>query len=147
MSELPPFIIHFDRLRWHRVTPNAQCTPVLTQGCQMAVAEVVNSPALIHYIARENVPPEQTRALHHYRIYLGAGGCHEAFAQVGVCERRRQVLARFRLGGERCAAALQVHQRLKVPRFGEAQCGRHRLSARLPTRRVRMNAPPMSACA
>ena len=24
---------------------------------------------------------EQTRALHHYRIYLGAGGCHEAFAQ------------------------------------------------------------------
>ena len=47
----------------------------------MAVAEVVNSPALIHYIARENVPPEQTRALHHYRIYLGEGGCHEAFAQ------------------------------------------------------------------
>ena len=51
----------------------------------MAVAEVINSPALIHYIARENVPPEQTRALHHYRIYLGAGGCHEAFAKSGVC--------------------------------------------------------------
>ena len=81
MTELPPFIIHFDKLRWHRVTPNAQCTPVLTQGCQMAVAEVINSPALIHYIARENVPPRQTRALHHYRIYLGAGGCHEAFAK------------------------------------------------------------------
>jgi hypothetical protein len=47
----------------------------------MAVAEVINSPALIHYIARENVPPEQTRSLHHYRIYLGAGGCHEAFAK------------------------------------------------------------------
>jgi hypothetical protein len=47
----------------------------------MAVAEVVNSPALVHYIARENVPEKQTRALHHYRIYLGEGGCHEAFAQ------------------------------------------------------------------
>lgn len=81
MRELPPFIIHFHRLRWHRVTPNAQCTPVLTHGCQMAVAEVVNSPALIHYIAREKVPPEKTRALHHYRIYIGEGGCHEAFAQ------------------------------------------------------------------
>jgi len=81
MTELPPFIIHFNKLRWHRVTPFAQCTPVLTQGCQMAVAEVINSPALIHYIARENVPKEQTRALHHYRIYLGAGGCHEAFAK------------------------------------------------------------------
>ena len=81
MMELPPFIIHFHKLRWHRVTPNAQCTPVLTQGCQMAVAEVINSPALTHYIARENVPPQQTRSLHHYRIYLGEGGCHEAFAQ------------------------------------------------------------------
>ena len=81
MTDLPPFIIHFHKLRWHRVTPNAQCTAVLTQGCQMAVAEVVNSPALIHYLARENVPPQQKRALHHYRIYIGAGGCHEAFAQ------------------------------------------------------------------
>jgi hypothetical protein len=81
MVELPPFIIHFHKLRWHRVTPHAQCTPVLTQGCQMAVAEVLNSPALRHYVTRENVPPEQTRSLHHYRIYLGAGGCHEAFAK------------------------------------------------------------------
>jgi len=81
MTELPPFIIHFDKLRWHRVTPFAQCTPVLTQGCQMAVAEVVGSPALAHYVKRENVPAEQTRSLHHYRIYLGAGGCHEAFAK------------------------------------------------------------------
>jgi hypothetical protein len=81
MVESPPFIIHFHRLRWHRVTPHAACTPVLTQGCQMAVAEVINSPALRHYVARENVPAEQTRSLHHYRVYLGAGGCHEAFAQ------------------------------------------------------------------
>lgn len=81
MTDLPPFIIHFHNLRWHRVTPNAQCTAVLTQGCQMAVAEVINSPALMHYLARESVPPEQERALHHYRIYLGEGGCHEAFAQ------------------------------------------------------------------
>ena len=81
MTDLPPFVIHFHRLRWHRVTPQAACTPVLTQGCQMAVAEVVNSPALLHYIARENVPAQQTRSLHHYRIFLGAGGCHEAFAK------------------------------------------------------------------
>jgi hypothetical protein len=81
MTELPPFIIHFHQLRWHRVTPQSACTPVLTQGCQMAVAEVVNSPALRHYVTRENVPAGKTRSLHHYRIYLGAGGCHEAFAQ------------------------------------------------------------------
>lgn len=81
MAELPPFIIHFHRLRWHRVTPQSACTPVLTQGCQMAVAEVVGSPALRHYVTRESVPDAQTRSLHHYRIYLGAGGCHEAFAQ------------------------------------------------------------------
>ena len=73
MVELPPFIIHFHKLRWHLVTPQAACTPVLTQGCQMAVAEVVNSPALRHYVTRENVPRDQTRALHHYRIFLGAG--------------------------------------------------------------------------
>jgi hypothetical protein len=32
MAELPPFIIHLHELRWHRVTPLAQWTPVLMQG-------------------------------------------------------------------------------------------------------------------
>jgi len=101
MTELPPFIIHFDKLRWHRVTPNAQCTPVLTQGCQMAVAEVLNSPALRHYVTRENVPAEQTQALHHYRIYLGAGGCHEAFAKSAYASgpgKASRVYAKFANG-------------------------------------------------
>ena len=74
----------------------------------MAVAEVVNSPALVHYIARENVPAKQTRALHHYRIYLGEGGCHEAFAQSVYASGARQVFARLGLVDERCEAALQV---------------------------------------
>jgi hypothetical protein len=81
MTDLPPFLIHFHRLRWHRCTPHAECGPVLVQGCDMAVAEVRDSPALKHYIRKETVPGKHANALHHYRVYLGKGGCHEAFAQ------------------------------------------------------------------
>ncbi len=81
MTELPPFLIHFHRLRWHRCTPHAECVPALIQGCDMAVAEVRESPALRAYIQRENVAPRDASRLHHFRIYLGKGGCHEAFAQ------------------------------------------------------------------
>ena len=81
MADLPPFLIHFHRLRWHRGTPHAECVPALIQGCDMAVAEVRESPALRAYIQRENVPPRDASRLHHFRIYLGKGGCHEAFAQ------------------------------------------------------------------
>jgi len=81
MQELPPFLIHFSRLRWHRCTPQKECVPALIQGCDMAVAEVRESPALRAYIQRENVPAKDAEGLHHFRIYLGKGGCHEAFAQ------------------------------------------------------------------
>lgn len=94
MSDLPPFLIHFNRLRWHRCTPHAECVPGLIQGCDMAVAEVRESPALKAYVRRENVPARDAKALRHFRIYLGKGGCHEAFAQsvyasgVGKMSRR-----------------------------------------------------------
>ena len=94
MSDLPPFLIHFNRLRWHRCTPHAECVPGLIQGCDMAVAEVRESPALKAYVQRENVPARDAKALRHFRIYLGKGGCHEAFAQsvyasgVGKMSRR-----------------------------------------------------------
>ena len=94
MSDLPPFLIHFNRLRWHRCTPHAECVPGLIQGCDMAVAEVRESPALKVYVQRENVPARDAKALRHFRIYLGKGGCHEAFAQsvyasgVGKMSRR-----------------------------------------------------------
>jgi len=81
MTDLPPFLIHFNRLRWHRCTPHAECVPGLIQGCDMAVAEVRESPALKAYVRRENVAERDAAGLHHYRIYLGKGGCHEAFAQ------------------------------------------------------------------
>jgi hypothetical protein len=81
MTELPPFLIHFHRLRWHRCTPQAECVPALIQGCDMAVAEVRESPALRADVQREKVPARDASALHHFRIYLGKGGCHEAFAQ------------------------------------------------------------------
>jgi hypothetical protein len=81
LTELPPFLIHFHRLRWHRCTPFAECVPALIQGCDMAVAEVHESPALKAYVQREKVPAPASAALHHFRIYLGKGGCHEAFAQ------------------------------------------------------------------
>jgi len=81
MAGLPPFLIHFHGLRWHRCTPHAECGPGLIQGCDMAVAEVRESPALKHYVQKENVAPRDVRDLHHYRIYLGKGGCHEAFAR------------------------------------------------------------------
>jgi hypothetical protein len=81
MTDLPPFLIHFDRLRWHRCTPQAECVPGLIQGCDMAVAEVRESPALKAYVQRENVAARDAARLNHFRIYLGKGGCHEAFAQ------------------------------------------------------------------
>jgi hypothetical protein len=81
MRELPPFIVHFHKLCWHRVTPAKECTPGLTQGCDFAVGEVKSSPALRHYVTRENLAPRDAARLRHYRLYLGPGGCHEAFAQ------------------------------------------------------------------
>src|SRR4051812_30735790 len=66
MSDLPPFLVHFNRLRWHRCTPFADCKPGLTQGCEMAVTEVRESPALRHYVQKENVPAQDAAALHHF---------------------------------------------------------------------------------
>lgn len=81
LRDLPPFLVHFCRLRWHRCTPQAECLPGLIQGCDMAVAEVRDSPALKHYVKKEGVPEWEAARLHHFRIYLGKGGCHEAFAR------------------------------------------------------------------
>jgi hypothetical protein len=81
MTELPPFVIHFHRLRWHRCTPQGECVPALIQGCDMAVAEVRESPALKHYVQKNTLPSIDAGTLHHFRIYLGRGGCHEAFAR------------------------------------------------------------------
>ena len=81
MSELQPFVIHFHGLRWHRCTPQAECGPGLILGCDMAVAEVRDSPALKHYLKQSQVPDKEAHGLHHFRIFLGKGGCHEAFAR------------------------------------------------------------------
>jgi hypothetical protein len=81
MLELPPFVIHFHGLRWHRCTPQAECGPGLIAGCDMAVAEVRESPALRHYLKQSQVPQKESAGLRHFRIYLGKGGCHEAFAR------------------------------------------------------------------
>jgi hypothetical protein len=81
MEELAPFVIHFHGLRWHRCTPHAECVPGLIAGCDMAVAEVLGSPALKHYLAKSQLTGREASGLHHFRIYLGKGGCHEAFAR------------------------------------------------------------------
>lgn len=81
LTDLPPFLIHFAGLRWHRCTPQSECKPVLIQGCDMAVAEVQESPALRHYVQKNELPAKDAAGLHHFRIYLGRGGCHEAFAR------------------------------------------------------------------
>jgi hypothetical protein len=81
MTDLPPFVIHFQGLRWHRCTPHAECTPGLIMGSDMAVAEVRESPALKAYLQKSTVKEREAGALRHFRIYLGKGGCHEAFAR------------------------------------------------------------------
>jgi hypothetical protein len=81
MAELPPFVIHFHGLRWHRCTPHADCKPGLIMGCDMAVGEVRESPALKAYLQKASVNEREAAKLHHFRIYLGKGGCHEAFAR------------------------------------------------------------------
>jgi hypothetical protein len=81
LRELPPYVIHFHGLRWHRCTPHAECLPGLIAGCDMAVAEVRESPALKHYLAKSSVSEREAGGLRHFRIYLGKGGCHEAFAR------------------------------------------------------------------
>ena len=88
MAEAPPVIVHFQKLRWHRYTPSAACNPVLIEGCHMAVAEVARSPALRHHVRTEKIPADDAAKLHHYRLYLGPGGCHEAFAEsTSITER------------------------------------------------------------
>ena len=81
MTDLEPYVIHFHGLRWHRCTPHADCKPGLIMGCDMAVAEVRESPALKAYLLKSTVQEREAAALRHFRIYLGKGGCHEAFAR------------------------------------------------------------------
>jgi hypothetical protein len=81
LSELPAFVIHFQGLHWHRCTPYAECKPGLIMGCDMAVAEVGESPALKAYLLKSSMAEREARRLRHFRIYLGKGGCHEAFAR------------------------------------------------------------------
>lgn len=80
MKELDPFVVFFARLCWHRFTPFEQCTSTITEGCHLAVAEVKGSPALKAHTAKYQLTGKDAHSLHHYRIYLGSGGCHEAFA-------------------------------------------------------------------
>jgi hypothetical protein len=80
MKELEPFVIFFGRLCWHRVTPFEQCVSTLTEGCHLAVAEIKGSPALKAHVNKYQLPEKDAQSLHHYRIFLGAGGVHEAFA-------------------------------------------------------------------
>jgi hypothetical protein len=80
MRELDPFVVFFGRLCWHRVTPFEQCSSTLTEGCHLAVAEIKGSPALKAHVTKYQLPEKDARSLHHYRIFLGAGGVHEAFA-------------------------------------------------------------------
>jgi hypothetical protein len=93
MQEIPAFVIHFRRLCWHRFTPAAACTPILTEGCHMAVAEVARSPALRHHVMKEKLAADLAAKLHHYRVYLGPGGCHEAFAEAASLSDRDGLLA------------------------------------------------------
>jgi len=80
MTDLEPFVIRFNRLCWHRITPQNECPPALIDGCHMAVAEVKNSPALKAHIAREKIAEKDAKELRHYKVFFGKGGCHEAFA-------------------------------------------------------------------
>ena len=80
MKEIDPFVVFFARLCWHRVTPFEQCTAAITEGCHMAVAEVRGSPALKAHVTKYQLPEKHAQSLHHYRIFLGTGGVHEAFA-------------------------------------------------------------------
>src|ERR1044071_4922207 len=61
LAELQPFVIHFHGLRWHRCTPHAEWGPGLIMGCDMAVAEVRESPALKAYLLKSSVA-ERERA-------------------------------------------------------------------------------------
>jgi hypothetical protein len=106
MTELPPFLIHFHRLRWHRCTPPAECVPALIQGCDMAVAEVRESPALKAYVQREKVAARDAAKLHHFRIYLGKGGCHEAFARTVYASGQGKLSRAFASLGHRIRRGL-----------------------------------------
>ncbi|HET9864460.1 MAG TPA: hypothetical protein VFP37_13530 [Steroidobacteraceae bacterium] len=106
MTDLPPFLIHFHRLRWHRCTPHAECVPGLIHGSDMAVAEVRESPALRAYVQREAVPARDAAALHHFRIYLGKGGCHEAFARSVYASGQGKASRAFALLGHRVRRGL-----------------------------------------
>jgi hypothetical protein len=109
MQELPAFVIHFHGLRWHRCTPHAECGPGLIMGCDMAVAEVRESPALKVYLQKSGVSERESGQLRHFRIYLGRGGCHEAFA--------RSVYASGQGALSRAVASLANGVRLRLSRL------------------------------
>jgi hypothetical protein len=111
LEELPPFLVHFHKLRWHRFTPSVECNPGLIQGCDFAVSEVRNSPALRAYVLKENVSPQDAEMLHHYRLYLGPGGCHEAFAQSAYSSGEGRMSRRIAKLGDRIRRRLRAMRR------------------------------------
>ena len=75
-----PIRIHFDRVRWHLFTALYNCSrDQVTAYFQLI--EILNSSALIAYVAADSAPKRAYRELHHYRIFLDETGCHELYAQ------------------------------------------------------------------
>ena len=81
ISELPQFVIHFSRVRWHEFTALYNCSPEQMKDSYFRLHEIVASERLRGFLVDDSASLKAYKELHHYRIFLGETGCHEVFAE------------------------------------------------------------------
>ena len=76
-----PFVLHFERARWHEFTALYNCSGEQIDKSYFRLHEVSPSPRLIAYMKNDTAATKAYKELHHYRIFLDGTGCHEVFAE------------------------------------------------------------------
>lgn len=85
-SEIPKFVINFDRVRWHQFTALPNCSVEMIRDSYSKLIEVNNSLELKQFLIQDRSIRKAYNNLNHYRIFLDETGCHEVFAQLAFID-------------------------------------------------------------
>jgi hypothetical protein len=81
IAEEENFILNFHRVRWHQFTADPNCSVEMINNSYFKLTEVFPSRELDSFLGSDRSTRRAYKELHHYRIYLDGGGCHEFFAE------------------------------------------------------------------
>jgi hypothetical protein len=81
VSDLPPVILRFLGVRWHRFTALHNCESHWIRQAYFRLVEVPPSESLIAFLEGDSASRKAYSELHHFRIFLDETGCHEVYAE------------------------------------------------------------------